>query len=183
MSLIRRASLAITPWPNGAGRKADIIAGNGWLIAFAFLDADAPFSDYTGFDRTITLVEGPGFALSGPGHDDLRVAVPYVPTPFDGGWRARCRIAGPCLVLNCMTDRARFRHDVGVYTAGDHQPPGHEDAVADLLVVLHGEMRIGDETARPLDAIRIDGGAVAHASPDAVICRIRVRPSAPGLVT
>ena len=177
MSLIRRASLAVTPWPNGAGRKADIVSGPGWLIAFAFLDADAPFSDYSGFDRTITLVEGPGFTLFGPGGDDLRVAVPALPTPFDGGWRVRCRIEGPCLVLNCMTERARFRHDVAVYAAGDAQPPGHEDAVADLLVVLQGEMRIDGEVAQPLDAIRIDGGAVAHASEDAVICRIRVRPA------
>jgi hypothetical protein len=66
---------------------------------------------------------------------------------------------------------------VGVYAAGDRQPPGHADAVADLLVVLRGEMRIGTEIAEPLDAIRIDGGAVAHASPEALICRLRVRPA------
>jgi len=174
MSLIRRATLPVTPWPNGAGRKADIISGDGWLIAFAHLDADAPFSDYSGYDRTITLVEGPGFTLSGPGHPDLRLAMRAMPTQFDGGWPVRCHIEGPCLVLNCMTDRTRWRHDVAVYAAGDPQPPGHADAVADLLVVLRGEMRIGDEIAEPLDAIRIDGGAVAHASHDTLVCRIRV---------
>jgi environmental stress-induced protein Ves len=178
LSLIRHASLPVTPWRNGAGRKADIATGPDWLIGFAFLDGDAPFSDYAGFDRTITLLEGPGFTLSGPGREDLAVKVAAMPTPFDGGWRATCRInGGPCMVLNAMSARARWRHDVAVYAAGDKQPPGHADAVADLLVVLRGEMRIGEESAGVHDAIRIDGGAVAHASADALLCRIRVRPA------
>jgi hypothetical protein len=45
MTLIPRASLAHHPWRNKAGRKADIATGADWLIGFAFLDQDAPFSD------------------------------------------------------------------------------------------------------------------------------------------
>jgi environmental stress-induced protein Ves len=178
MSLIRQSTLPVTPWRNGAGRKADIVAGEDWLIGYAFLDADAPFSDYSGFDRTITLIQGRGFVLAGADGTELRVATPFLPTGFDGGWPATCRLLeGPCLVLNAISARARWRHDVAVYAAGSPQPPPHADAVADLLVVLQGEMRVEDETAFHLDAIRIDGGAVAHASEDALICRIRIRPA------
>jgi hypothetical protein len=53
----------VSRWRNGAGRKADIAAGPDWLVGYAWLDADAPFSDYAGYDRTITLIEGPGFIL------------------------------------------------------------------------------------------------------------------------
>ena len=71
VQVIHQAGLTISRWPNGAGRKADIATGDGWLVGFAWLDADAPFSDYTGHDRTIMLVEGPGFTLEVPGGRSL----------------------------------------------------------------------------------------------------------------
>ena len=105
-------------WRNGAGRKADIAAGPDWLVGFAWLDADAAFSDYAGYDRTITLVEGPGFALDfGPAHPALLARRPFVPAAFDGGWPARCRVPdGPCMALNAMTARAGWTHRVAVAT-------------------------------------------------------------------
>jgi len=62
-TLIPFASLSESRWRNGAGRKADIATGQDWLVGFAWLEADAPFSDYRGLDRTITLVDGQGFTL------------------------------------------------------------------------------------------------------------------------
>lgn len=174
MRLIRRAGLAVSPWPNGAGRKADILAGPGWLIGFAFLDADAPFSDYAGHDRTITLLDGPGFSLVGG--DALTVDVPHVPTPFDGGWRVRCRIhGGPCVVLNAVTERARWRHRVTIGPVPANADPG--DAVADVLVVLAGEVGAGNRLAGRHDALCLDAQADLHASTDALVCRISVRPT------
>ena len=123
MSVIRRADLTITPWRNGAGRKADIATGPGWLIGFAFLDADAPFSDYTGHDRTITLAEGPGFTLADTTGKSLAVTAIGRPAPFDGGWNVDCRIHGaPCVVANVMTERAPWRHAATVHTAADLPP-------------------------------------------------------------
>src|SRR3954469_8532988 len=88
--VIRFASLGISAWRNGLGRKADIATGPGWLLGFAFLDRDADFSDYAGQDRTITLLDGAGFVLDG---DDGRAVVvdrPHRPARFDGGWPCRC---------------------------------------------------------------------------------------------
>ena len=77
--LIPFADLTVSPWRNGAGRKADVAAGPDWLVGFAWLDRDAPFSDYTGHDRTITLIEGAGFALDfGPTRPELLVQQPCV---------------------------------------------------------------------------------------------------------
>jgi uncharacterized protein len=146
----------VSPWRNGAGRKADIAAGADWLVGFAWLDADAPFSDYAGHDRTITLVEGPGFALDfGLPYPALLVRRPYVPSAFDGGWPAYCRVPdGPCMVLNAMTARAAWTHRVTVATADARVVPA-AGGVA-FLVVLEGSVTIGGQTAGPRDAFRVE---------------------------
>lgn len=174
MRLIARAGLTISPWPNLAGRKADIAAGPGWLVAFAFLDADAPFSDYSGHDRTITLAEGPGFSLSGAGHADLMVAEIGRPAPFDGGWPAQCRIGGACVVVNTMTERAIWRHAITIHRGANLAPLDPSGAEADIVVVLQGSLTVGEVVAGRHDAIRLDGPAAPLASPDALLYRTRV---------
>ena len=172
-TLIRRADLAISLWRNGAGRKADIATGAGWLIGYAFLDADAAFSDYAGHDRTITLVDGPGFSLVDAEGKALEVDTLHRPTPFDGGWRVECRIHGaPCMVLNAHTERARWRHSVTVGPAVSAVDPC--DAVADVLVVLAGSVTVDGMTAGRHDALRLGGPVGVHASADALVCRISV---------
>ncbi len=163
--ILRFAGLETTRWRNGAGRKADIAAADGWMVGFAWLDADAPFSDYTGHDRTITLVDGPGFSLVFTGAE-LVVDQPRVPTAFDGGAAAQCRVRGPCLVLNAMTPRDRFLHSVEVGA------PGEVVCVADEIgfaVVLEGMTPCG---AGALDALRLTGTTELGA---ATVACIRIR--------
>ncbi len=120
-------------WANGAGRKADIATGPGWMIGFAWLDADAPFSDFSGQNRIITLLDGPGFTLEfAPPHPALVVTRPHMPRPFDGGWPTQCRILGPCLVLNAMCDRSRWRHSVTMLTAPTRLPAAPLGFLVDL---------------------------------------------------
>ncbi len=174
MTLLRRAELPISLWRNGAGRKADIIAGPFWHIGFAFLDADAPFSNYAGHDRTITLVEGPGFTLANP-DITLEIAALGQPTAFDGAWPLACRIHGaPCIVVNAMTERARHRHTVTRFHGGPVDPGG---TTADVLVVIHGELRLGGLSATAHDAIILTDPAHATLSPDALVVRLTINPA------
>lgn len=116
--IVPATALAISPWPNKAGRKADIASGPGWLVAFAWLDQEARFSDYTGTDRTITLIDGGGFSLC---FDDGNVihANRLSPISFDGGLGLTCRLPhGRCRVLNVMTERSRLSHRVRIGTQG-----------------------------------------------------------------
>ena len=165
-------------WRNGAGRKADIAAGTDWLVGFAWLDADAAFSDYAGYDRTITLVEGPGFALDfGPAHPALLARRPFVPAAFDGGWPARCRVADePCMVLNAMTARAGWTHRLAVVTGSVRAAPA-PGGVA-FLVVLEGSVTIAGQTAGPRDAFRVEG-AVAIDGVGARVAVIGIDPVTP----
>ena len=174
MQLIPRAGLTITPWPNGAGRKADIAAGDGWLVAFAFLDGDAPFSDYSGHDRTITLIDGPGFTLHGADGTELSVAQPFTPTPFDGGWTTACRLhATPCMVVNAMTRRAGWRHAVTLLPAPAILPPS--TATADILVALTGAPTINDSPLTRHDAMRLGTGSTTI-SGVGLLCRLQIFP-------
>ena len=140
------ATRTLSRWPNGAGSKADIASGPGWMAGFAWLDVDAPFSDLSGQDRTIMLLDGPGFSLDfTQAHAALFVRSRNIPRSFDGGWPAQCRILGPCLVLNTMSVRRQWRHDVWVLTTATHVPAQTPGAIAFLV----------DLTTR--DAPRLDG--------------------------
>ena len=171
---LRRADLPVSLWRNGAGRKADIAAGPFWHIGFAFLDGDAPFSNYAGHDRTITLVDGPGFTLSNP-DITLAVTTPGAPTSFDGGWPLGCRIhGGPCIVVNAMTARAHHSHTVTRFHGGPIAPGG---ATSEVLVVIHGELRLDDLTAGAQDAIVLTRPARAAVSRGACVVRLSITPA------
>ena len=171
MQVLRNAGLPVSRWPNGAGRKADLLTGDGWMTGFAWLDADAPFSLLTGLDRTITLVEGPGFTLHVDGRP-LPVLSRFMPTDFDGGAVTHCRIAGPSRVLNVMTDRARYRHRVVMTErSGRVDPAG---SVACVVVVLEGEANSGGVSLGPLDGASLERAADLVLSPGSRIAVVTI---------
>jgi len=85
------------------------------------------------------------------------VHTPQIPNPFDGGWPTECRILGPCVVLNAMCDRAKWRHRVEVLTAATHLPAPPPGGMAFLV----------DLTTR--DALRLDGDCETTGLPAAYI--------------
>ena len=176
MQVIPYAGVPVSRWVNGAGRKADIAAGDGWMVGFAWLDTDAPFSDYSGQDRTIMLVEGPGFTLDFDAGRSLTVTTPFVPTPFDGGWPAFCRIAGPSRVLNVITQRDRLAHSFVVTDATGAVPSA--SALAQILVALGGTVHLSDPTATATlgawDGLRFDQPLTASTPDDAQLARIAI---------
>ena len=169
MRLIANVSLPVSRWPNGAGRKADIATGDGWLIGFAWLDEDAPFSDLQGYDRTITLVQGPGFTLDIAGRPPLVADAPFHPAAFDGGAPTQCRITGPSRVLNVMTDRGRFTHRLELLTTPCSVAA--EGAVASFLVLLDGA---ADVFPAVLDAIELDDPMRVEGDASALLAHITI---------
>lgn len=171
--VIRFAALTQALWPNGAGRKADIAAGRDWSVSYAWLDRDAPFSDFSGFDRNIILVEGPGFTLRFSGAAaDIAVRTPFEPTPFVGGWPTRCEIAGPCVVLNVFAPRAIFRHAVSIVRAAETIDPTGSEAV--LVVVLQGSLSLGADIAETRDALLLTQTTAIAPSPGGAFAVYRI---------
>lgn len=156
--LLTFATRPLSRWVNGAGRKADIDSGPGWMVGFAWLDTDAPFSDLSGQDRTITLLDGPGFTLhfSQP-HPALAVRSPHEPGRFDGGWPTHCYILGPSVVLNAITTRGKWRHDVQILTKPTSLPAQPAGTLAFLV----------DLTTH--DALRLDGACETGNLPAAYV--------------
>ncbi len=163
------ADLTETRWANGAGRKADIVVGPGWTLAFAWLDGPAAFSDYSGFSRTITLVEGEGFVLEGADHA-LTVAKIGEPASFDGGWKVACRLlGGPCFVLNAYSAQGRWRQTVRVVEPSAAGPLW----AGDFVVVLRGQVSVGGVAGGPRDCLCVTGPAAASGSADGLVAIAR----------
>jgi hypothetical protein len=155
-TIVRAAGLPVSLWANGAGRKADIAIGDGWLLGFAWLEHDAPFSDYSGHDRTITLLEGPGFSLDLPAGSTLTVTEKFQPVAFDGAGPMACHVRGPSRVLNAISTYPGWSHTVEVISSGDVLPQRHAGACRDPRPA-------GSETPQAADAglPQLDGGAYA----------------------
>jgi environmental stress-induced protein Ves len=181
--LIRGADLAITPWKNGAGRKADIASGPGWTVAYAWLDGDAAFSDYSGNDRTITLIEGPGFELLSPdGQVAVRVDAAFRPASFDGGAALHCRIlGGVCRVVNVMTERRATLHSVEILGDADRHAAAPADQESVVLVILRAGITIHADgvTARMerFDALEVTGSLRLDGDPGWRAALFTIRPA------
>lgn len=172
---VRAASLVISPWKNGAGRKADIAEGHGWTLGYAWLDGPAAFSDYGGHDRTITLIEGPGFTLQDPhGRTVVEADARFAPKLFDGGAALQCQIAGPCRVLNVMTARETVHHRLVILEnptriAAPH--PGERN----LIVALDDGITLAGTVATSLgryDAIELADAADLRCANTGVTFRV-----------
>ena len=149
--LLRRADYLTRPWRNGGGVSHEIAwqEGEDWRLGLAEIDRDGPFSDYRGFDRTLTVAQGSGLWLS----DHALGAAPH---SFDGAEPVQARVTrGPLVVVNAITRQGRCRHEVRRLPAA-----GSIEGV-DFIVALTGEVEAGEHRLACLDTLRLDGKAVA----------------------
>jgi len=99
-------------WKNGGGITTELLLepkDDGaalWRLSIAEVTRSGPFSDFSGYARTIMLIDGPGFVLDFEGHPSMRLDHRYEPFPFDGGWKTDCTlIDGPVRDFNLMAAR------------------------------------------------------------------------------
>jgi environmental stress-induced protein Ves len=159
VSVMTLADLPRSRWKNGQGARATIVEGDSWSLSHAWIEADVPFSDFRGMDRTCALLAGGGMSLSFDGHPAVDLPTPGTAQVFPGEWRARARLyVGPCHVLNVMTSRTRYTHTVGV---SRHLPR------TGYAVVLTGSVD-GDTVVLPCDGV---------GSSDLLVIAVTLRPS------
>jgi environmental stress-induced protein Ves len=105
-------------WRNGGGWTTVLAQSEGgepveWRISVAEIERDGPFSDYSGYDRTI-VAEDFGFSLDFADGECVEIA-PLVPFSFAGERAVLCRLHGsPASAFNVMTRRDAFTHEVRV---------------------------------------------------------------------
>lgn len=153
------------PWKNGGGVTTEL-ASHGeanrrvWRVSVADVERSGPFSDFTGYERTLMLLEGDGMELVFEGYPPQVLDRVHQAVVFDGGWKTDCRLlGGPVKDLNLMVDRERAHGSLAVLPA---YAGGHFAVAAPwtLLYCLTGSIRVevagGEYCVRRGELLRLD---------------------------
>lgn len=115
----RASERSFTPWKNGGGQTAEILAlpegagldGFELRLSTAVVASDGPFSSFPGINRVLTLLEGGPMILTMEGQE-VELTQTSPPFAFLGALPCSARLAGPqVLDFNVMT-RAPLRAQV-----------------------------------------------------------------------
>ncbi|MEO7121802.1 MAG: HutD family protein [Lacisediminihabitans sp.] len=145
--VLRFADYPVVPWRNGKGVTRDVAASAvpmastnrdpdgadlpplpaptpAWRISMATVEAEVPFSDFSGLTRALGVVEGDGIELTVDGRmSTLRLGETF--GPFAGGAPASARPLGDVtLDLGLIFDPARTRGELSVAPAGSRDIVG-----------------------------------------------------------
>ena len=111
----------VMPWANGRGQTVEMWREDRdgallWRLSRAAVVADGEFSLFPGLDRNLTVIDGPGFDLVGPGRLAARL---LQPVEFAGDVPIRAEgVVAPCEDFNVMVRRGALRAEVKVMRAG-----------------------------------------------------------------
>lgn len=130
-TLLDPAQYRRTPWKNGGGVTIDIAGayrpgadpagwdGMIWRLGRTRIERPGPFSDLSGHDRILAVVEGRGLVLHAERRAPLDVREPFAPVRFPGEWRIVSELtAGPVGVVNLIADRSLCAIDLSFPAAG-----------------------------------------------------------------
>ncbi len=135
------------PWKNGGGITTQLALEDGgerwlWRLSLAEVARSGPFSEFSGYERILMLVEGEGMELAIDDGASVALRKPFEPFAFDGAARVACRLlGGPVKDLNLIVDRRRARGTMEVVAPGAHhgtKPQSH----CVLAYALRGATRV-----------------------------------------
>jgi environmental stress-induced protein Ves len=179
---LKPADYKTMPWKNGGGTTTELVAesngaaeGYDWRLSIASVAASGPFSDFSGYDRSIMLVEGKGFTLDFAESGTHHLTRSFEPLRFDGAWRTECTlIDGPVKDFNLIA-RKNVHAVLAVLRV-----TGAETLAAAPTTVLHlfrGQVSAAGSDLAAGDSLRIDGavGPVALvATRPSILAAIRI---------
>ena len=129
-------SFQTLPWRNGLGSTVELLAETpnkneafSWRLSIASVANDGPFSDFSGYDRTLLLLEGTGITLNKPN--------------------------GIFKVLNSSLDYANFKGE-DLIDAALHDGPIKDFNVMTLRSICKSSVTAIDETSESLLNINAD---------------------------
>jgi hypothetical protein len=171
------------PWKNGGGMTTEVAVerdGRGevlWRVSIADVKQSGPFSDFTGYERTIMLLEGEGFVLDFDEAPTQRIDRPWQPFRFAGEWKTNCTlIDGPVRDFNLMVARSGppGRIEVRRLKPGTIRLPG---APTVLVHATSAEVLVGDAAIMSSDSMRVDGAeeiTLTSTSPHNIVVVVRI---------
>lgn len=100
LNVLRAANYPRMPWKNGGGSTEEItrdagtgLDGFGWRLSIADIGESGGFSTFAGYQRVITVLQGPGMTLRVDGQD-TRPLLPLDPFAFRGESQVSCTLLG-----------------------------------------------------------------------------------------
>jgi uncharacterized protein len=190
MKLIRFADLAPKPWKNGGGTTTEIaVSPEGadfedfdWRLSIADVASDGPFSLFPNIDRTLTVIEGKGLAMTIDGGEPLTLTPSSSPLSFPGDVPVEAHLVrGAIRDFNVMTRRGRVRHAVSRHNLADDSLSLGADALYAVLSLEAGTI-MADETVidvSPGDVALFETGGTVSGSHNVLVAQLRR--VAPGL--
>jgi environmental stress-induced protein Ves len=165
---LKPADYKTMPWKNGGGTTTELMAesngaaeGYDWRLSIASVAQSGPFSDFSGYDRSIMLVEGKGFTLEFAEAGTHHLVRSFEPLRFDGAWRTNCTlIDGPVKDFNLIA-RKNVHAVLDVLRVTDAETVAA--APTTVLHLFHGQVSAADRNLVAGDSLRIDGAAGAIA--------------------
>ncbi|MFJ5032942.1 HutD family protein [Streptomyces sp. NPDC088560] len=182
LQVLRAQDRTPAPWKNGGGVTSEVAARPEgartddfvWRVSIADVAQSGPFSVFDGVDRIISVVDGPGMALTVDGARHV-VAVPYEPFAFAGDSDTRCELlGGPIVDFNVMVRRADASARVRIVR--DHVAVRPAAGTCMLAVVLQGAATLGRKPVRldRLDAALFAPGDADDIDVDGVLALVTV---------
>lgn len=121
------------PWKNGGGVTIDVAAeyepgaapggwqGVVWRLSRTRIEQPGPFSDLSGYDRLLAVIDGAGLVLHPKDRPPIDVRKPLRAVRFAGEWAIDSELTqGPVGVLNLLADRRKAGIDL-FFVAGSEQ--------------------------------------------------------------
>ena len=102
----------VMPWKNGKGSttelyRIDVGAEMAFRVSTAKIEHSSPFSDFSGYDRTLVNLGPSSMQLMIDGQD-VRTLAELEHIHFDGGAKARGEVHEPCDDLNVFCRKDQF---------------------------------------------------------------------------
>lgn len=143
MRVLRFADYRRMPWRNGGGETIEIAVspeGAGldnfdWRISMAKVESDGPFSQFEGVERTLSVLEGQGIALSIHGLPPVSLGKARAPFRFDASLKTDAKLNdGAILDLNVMSRKGVASHHCYRFLGGGTVALGTETTVVFSIV-------------------------------------------------
>ncbi len=125
MEIIRFTELSESKWKNGGGITREIAcatidANRIWRLSMADVTCDGPFSEFSEYERILTVVKGQGITLQSDGGSID--ADPWMPVQFSGALKIDAHLkSGPLTDLNLMFNPEYCTGDVTALHGPHHQ--------------------------------------------------------------
>jgi hypothetical protein len=170
LQIIRQQSFRAIPWKNGGGitHEAIRVPPTGdrflWRVSLARVEASGPFSDFTGYERTMVLLQGRGLALEFGNGEQRRLHNCGDWVEFDGALPVRCALRdGPCVDLNLMVAKS-LSATVRIDCSGGSSSACAAAGESLLIFSLEAPLSLQDDAGRTVRLERWDLAVLSRGS-------------------